>query len=399
VRIAVVNNFFPPRVGGSAHLSQALAVRYAAAGHQVLVISAAYRDAPNVEETDGIRILRLPAFQIPETRLALNFDISFATRPSLPRRLGRILDDFRPDAIHQHGQFFDLTWATGLYARRHHIPVLLSVHTRLENPTALYRGALRYVDAILVRPSLRAYRPHMVVMDRLMSDYIAARYRSAYRGLIAIPVGIDPVAAAGGDAATGRAALGVGPEVPLIVSIGHVIPLRDRVAIVEALPALAQRVPGVRLAVIGEVYYDAFVRRAEALGVADRVIAIGAVPKPDIPHFLAAAWVECHEQGYGMGTATLEAMAAGVPVVAAARPDNFAPLRLADRRDVFLAPPGDTPALTQALTEALTDRNLAAQVGRNGQRFVLDHFTLDTVADRHLTVLRELAERTKAARR
>ncbi|MDR0433298.1 MAG: glycosyltransferase family 4 protein [Bifidobacteriaceae bacterium] len=397
MRIAVVNNFFPPRVGGSSHLSHTLATRYAQAGHKVLAVTAAYRDAPTFEAFDGGHIVRLPAFQIPETPLALNFDISFATRPSLPRRLARILDAFKPDVIHQHGQFFDLTWASGLYARRRGIPTLLSVHTRLENPTALYRGALRYIDACLVRPALLAYRPNMVVMDRLMRSYITERYPGAYRELFDIPVGIDPVAAAGGDGGVGRAKLGLEPDVPLIVSVGHVIPLRDRVALVEALPHVRRHIPQVKLAVIGEVYYDVFSRRAAELGVSDSVIQVGPVPKADVPHYLAAAWVESHEQGYGLGTATLEAMAAGVPVVAAARPDNFAPLALTDRRELFLAPPGDTPALAAALTEALSNRALAGQVGLAGQEFALAHFTLDAVTNQHLDVLGELAKEASTA--
>jgi glycosyltransferase involved in cell wall biosynthesis len=391
VRIAVVNNFFPPRVGGSAHLSHALAVRYAQAGHRVLAVTAAYQDAPVFEEADGIQTVRLPAFRIPETRLALNFDITFATRPSLPRRLGRILDRFAPDVIHQHGQFFDLTWATGLYARRRGIPTLLSVHTRLENPTALYGGLLRYVDALMVAPALRAYRPGLVVMDRAMETYIAERYARAHSGLGSIPVGIDAAVAAGGDGAKARSALGIGPEVPLILSLGHVIPLRDRVAIVETLPRVLTRVPGALLAVVGGVYYDVFLRRAAELGVADRVVAIGAVPKTEVPDYLAAAWVETHEQGYGLGTATLEAMAAGVPVVAAARADNFGEPVLVDRRDAFLATPGDPRALGDALIEALTDRDLAARVGAGGQSLVRASFTLDAVAERHLEVLTEMA--------
>ena len=40
MKIAVVNNFFPPRVGGSAHLSSSLATAYAAAGHDVRVLTA-----------------------------------------------------------------------------------------------------------------------------------------------------------------------------------------------------------------------------------------------------------------------------------------------------------------------------------------------------------------------
>lgn len=139
MRIVVVNNFYPPRVGGSSHLSDALARGYAARGHEVLVVTAAYQDAPAEEWRDGVRVLRFPAFTLPESRLAVSFDISFATRLGLRRRLARVLDDFRPDAIHQHGQFMDLTWATGSYARRRKIPTLLSIHTRLENPAAKYQ--------------------------------------------------------------------------------------------------------------------------------------------------------------------------------------------------------------------------------------------------------------------
>ena len=50
--------------------------------------------------------------------------------------------------IHQHGQFMDLTWATGDYARRRGVPALLSIHTRLENPVAHYRHAFRGLDAV-----------------------------------------------------------------------------------------------------------------------------------------------------------------------------------------------------------------------------------------------------------
>ena len=57
--------------------------------------------------------------RFPQTRLSVSFDIAFTMRPSRPRRLRELLDEFQPDVIHQHGQFFDLTWATGRYARRH----------------------------------------------------------------------------------------------------------------------------------------------------------------------------------------------------------------------------------------------------------------------------------------
>ncbi|TDC01820.1 glycosyltransferase family 1 protein [Micromonospora fluostatini] len=390
MRIVVVNNFFPPRPGGSSHLSESLARGYAAAGHDVLVVTAAYQDAPAYEERDGLRIVRLPAVMLPQTRLAVSFDISFATRPSLPRRLRRLLDDFRPDVIHQHGQFFDLTWATSRYARKRGVPVLLSVHTRLENPAARYAKVFRWLDALLVKPFMRLSRPRVVVMDVLMQEYIESRYRGAHAGLAPIPVGVDPEWVLGGNGQRVRDRHDLG-DAPVILSVGHVIPLRDRVALVEALPAVLAVVPDAKLLVCGHVYYHLFLERARALGVEHAVVAVGKVAKSEIPDYLAAATVESHEQGIGLGTATLEAMAAGVPVVAPARPDNFPGIALRDGENVLLCPPGDVAGLADRLVRALTDPALAKQVGVNGQALVHAHFTLDRVLDRHLAVLTELA--------
>jgi glycosyltransferase involved in cell wall biosynthesis len=388
MRILVVNNFYPPRVGGSAHLSDALARGYARDGHEVMVLTAAFGGAPAVEQCGpDMRIVRMPAASIPQTRLSVSFDIAFTMRPGRRRRLTELLDDFRPDVIHQHGQFFDLTWATGRYARRRKIPVLLSVHTRLENPRARYHGVFRWLDALVVAPVLRRYQPRIVVMDVHMDEYIRRRYRGCYSGLEYIPVGVDLSRMARGDAARVRERNGFG-NVPLIVSLGHVIPLRDRVALVEALPKVLAEFPDARLVVVGRVYFDLFLRRARELGVESAVVTTGAVAKPEVPDYLAAAAVETHDlQGYGMGTATLESMAAGVPVIVGGRPDNFRGFELRNGTHCMLVPPGDADAVAGALIHLLGDADARARIGRSGRQLVWEHFDLEVVIERHLRVL------------
>lgn len=395
MRIAVTNNFYPPRVGGSSHLSDALAKGYAARGHDVLVVTAAYQDAPEHEERDGLRIVRLPAVMLPETRFAVSFDITFATRPSLPGALRRLLDDFAPDVIHQHGQFFDLTWASGAYARKRRVPTLLSVHTRLENPTALYRHSFRTLDALVVAPQLRRYRPDIVVMDVYMQEYITRRYAGVYRELHPIPVGVDPNWVRGGDRAAGRLSVGLDRQ-PIILSVGHVIPVRDRLAVVEALPSVLEEHPDTKLLVVGRVYYSAFLDRAEQLGVRHAIVSTGAVPKARIPDLMAAADVECHEQGGGLGTATLEAMAAGVPVVAHGREDNFPGIDLVDGTNIYLAAAGDTAGLAERLVRVLHDPPRACEVALRGQRLVQEHFSIDRVLDAHLEVFDDMIARGPA---
>jgi glycosyltransferase involved in cell wall biosynthesis len=397
MRIVVVNNFYPPRVGGSAHLSDALARGYARAGHEVLVLTAAYHGAPDEEELEPrLRVVRLPSASLPQTRLSVSFDLAFTMRPSRRRRIDQLLDGFRPDVMHQHGQFFDLTWATGRYARQHGIPTLLSVHTRLENPKAHYHGAFRWLDALVVRPVLRRYRPRIVVMDVQMDAYIRHRYRGAYAGLDHIPVGVDPERMRGGFGAIVRARHDLG-DAPVVVSLGHVIPLRDRVALVEALPKVLAEFPAVRLVVVGHVYYDVFLRRARELGVDQAVVSTGAVSRSDVPDYLALADVETHDlQGYGMGTATLESMAVGVAVIAGVRPDNFSGIDLDHQSDdgpsCVIVPPDDADAIADALIDLLRDDDRRHQIGATGRRLVERHFTMDVVLAQHLRVLTSMAD-------
>jgi len=396
MRIAVVNNFFPPRVGGSSHLSEALARGYADHGHEVLVLTAAYEDAPEVEKRDGLRIVRLPAAMIPKSRLSVSFDIAFTMRRGAYRRVAKLLDDFSPDAIHQHGQFFDLTWLSGLWARRNHVPALLSVHTRLENPKAHYHGVFRGLDAAVVWPVLRVYRPRIVVMDVQMDQYIKRRYAGAYSGLEYIPVGVDPEWVRGGDGQKVRDRHDL-EDHPVILSLGHVIPLRDRVMLVESMPHVLARHPHARLVVAGRVYYSEFLQRARDLGVGHAVLALGAIPKDEVPDYLAAAHIETHDlQGYGLGTASLESMAAGVPMVVSVREDNFPGIALENGTNVVLTPPDDPESLGATLADLLDDPEWRARLGKAEQALVQERFSMATVLGQHLKALEDMTGRPRA---
>lgn len=399
MRIAVVNNFFPPRPGGSSHLADHLAKHYAARGHDVLVLTATYGDAPAREERDGFTIVRIPAWTLPKTRFAANFDIGFTTSPRAKRRVFEVLDDFDPDVIHQHGQFFDLTWLSGWWARRRARPTLLSIHTRLESPLSRFNSAIYgLADRLLVTPLMRVHRPTLVVMDRLMDRYIDRRYSRAISGKVIIPVGIDPAKMRGGDPTVLANRLGTGQR-PLIVSLGHVIPQRNRIALVKAMPAILRRHPDALVVVVGGVYHDEFLTIAEELGVRESVVAMGARPSSEIPDILAGAALEVHElEGQGFGTASLEALAAGVPVVAGVRTDNFIEVSLKDGGDLFLVAsrgPQDERAsiddLAAVICRVLDDpAGARAAVSANAARLIDDHFTIVAVGDKHLEVLERL---------
>lgn len=391
MRIAVVNNFFPPRVGGSSHLSELLARQFVAAGHEVLVITAAFGDAPRSEERDGYRVVRLPAVGMPKLGLSIDFDITFAARPKNVRRVDELLREFRPDVIHQHGQFLDLSWISGRWAKRHGVPVLLSIHTRLENPNRLYSFVFTALDYLLVRPLVNDYGPHMVVMDRLMDAYIRSRYSTREDHLVDIPVGVDLTRFhTPGDGQRVRDRWGLGDR-KVIVSLGHVIPLRNRVLLVEALPGVLRQHPDTMVVVVGNVHDDSFLQLARQYGVEDHILCVGAVPQHEIPDYLAAGQLETHDlQGFGLGTASLESMAAGVPVVAAVRMDNFRGIELRNGDNIVLVSEGRSAELAGAISQILSDPAGADLVAKRQVELAEQYFSIEAVAAAHIDAFARL---------
>ena len=397
MRIAVVNNFFPPRVGGSAHMAASLAQQYARAGHDVLVVTARHADAPDIEERDGYRIVRLPAVKMPKLGLSIDFDLTFTSLvPGNRRRLFRVLHEFQPDALHLHGQFFDLSWLAGWYARRQLLPTLLTVHTLLVSENPLYGAVFRLLDAAVVRPVLRRIGPRYVLLDKLGVDYCARRYGVTARNSARLPIPVDTDHLDRAAIRDVRAENGIGAG-PLIVSLGHVIPLRNRLPLVDALPEILAAHPETKVLVAGHVYHDAFLRRAEQLGVRDALIVKGAVPRQDVPSYFAAADLVTHDLNGGCGTASLEAMASGTATIASVREDNYPGLELRNGENVLLVPPDDPAAVASTVVGLLGDPVRRAEIARRQSALVRGGFALDVVAKHHLRILEGLCSSTTNA--
>ena len=368
-------------------MSEALARHVAAAGHEVLVLTAAYLDAPAEEERDGLRIVRLPSVAL-TSKLSFNYDIPFTASPRNARRLFRLLDEFDPDVVHQHGQFFDLTWMSSIWARRRHVPRVLTVHTRFQSPFSVHAAALWLADYTLVRPFVRLGDPYVVPVDISVHDYVKARFGIRGDRIVDIPVGIETGRFQAIDRSVIRQRLGIGDR-PMVLSVGHVIPLRDRLALVEAMPDLLAKYPELVVVVVGKIYDDRFIHRAKALGVDHALITTGEIPKNEVPLFAAAADVEGHDlQGLGFGTASLEMLAGGIPVVSVVRADNYPTAHFVDGEHLILAASSEPHVLASAILRLIADPELRKRVGTGGRRLIEEQFSMEGVTARYLELYR-----------
>lgn len=175
-----------------------------------------------------------------------------------------------------------------------------------------------------------------------------------------------------------------------ILSVGRLVPRKGVDLVIRALPLLdAEGYGDVELLIVGGgaepglLESDPEVRRlltlAEDLGVADRVTLRGQVPRDAMPGtFRSADAVVCTPWYEPFGIVPLEAMACGVPVVAAA----VGGLRdtVVDRRTGIHVPPRDPEAIASALTLLLGDPALRAELGGAGRQRARSRYSWDRVA-------------------
>jgi glycosyltransferase-like protein len=180
---------------------------------------------------------------------------------------------------------------------------------------------------------------------------------------------------------------------PLILTVGGIEPRKGSDTLVRALALLRDGGLDPVLAVVGghsfqdyRAYRERVFSLLPELGLEPgRDIALlGTVPDTELPSWYAAADVFAFPSTKeGWGLAVLEAMSAGLPVVASDLP-VFREY-LAPGLDALLVPMDSPAALAEALTSVLGDQQLAERLRAAG-RTVAAKFTWEATAARHKTI-------------
>jgi glycosyltransferase involved in cell wall biosynthesis len=379
LRLLVVTPRFWPLVAGPHRGLERLAAELRRAGHQVTVLTLRWQpEWPADVQHEGVRIVRLPL----PTRGA------WGTWRHM-RRLARW-------ALRHRGRF-DLAYVCRL---RHEAYAMLRVAQRAGLAVVLRAERAGPEGDCFWQLDARCGR--RIKRACFQADAFVAPARGIERELIAagyardrihylpsgapLPEGRSPLRGAAARAGLARAqpALAVAEGTPLAVWTGRMERSAGLAHLVRSWAAVVRERPGAKLWLVGDGPVSAeLAEQIHRERLAGSVSLAGAFDSVDDVLQAADVYV-CPTTDEGPCLGLLEALAAGLPVVASDIPGHagFAE----HEQHALLVPDGDPPALAAAVLRVMNNPALARRLGEAARTRVGREFTVEQMVEGHLAV-------------
>lgn len=274
---------------------------------------------------------------------------------------------------HQYTPFFYAAAARGL--KRNRWKVLFTEHGRHVPDVVSRKRAL--ANRWLLGPGDRVTAVSEYVRQALIKNerLPARRVETVFNGIDPghLSPRADPERQAQRDAA--RRALNLNTDGPAVIQSARLHPVKDHATALRAWKRVAESRPDARLVLLGDGPLRAELEtQARTLGLADHVTFAGQVP--DARALLSAGDIALLSSiSEGLSVSLLEAMAAGLPVVATDVGGN--PELVVNGETGLLTPKGDDAALSDALLSLLGNADRRATMGDAGRKRVVERFSAE----------------------
>jgi glycosyltransferase involved in cell wall biosynthesis len=291
-------------------------------------------------------------------------------RPGIAAQLRSVFHRLSPDVVHTH-QISALLYA-GAAAKWAGVP--LTIHTEHGRE----RYAQRWRTRMLGRLAGRFARTFFCLTEDMASAVRASRIvpngkiRVILNGIdtsqFVTPCDTGPI----------RASLSIGPDSPVIGTVGRLTEVKRQDVLIGAFAAVKRRFESTHLLLVGDgPLRQELERLANSLGVGGSVHFAGyqAATAPFIQAMTIFALTSASE---GMPQAAIEASVTGLPIVASCV--GGLPELIEDGRTGLLVPPGNVSAFAEAMCRLLDDPAEGRRLGEAARRQTIGKFDIGRMA-------------------
>ncbi len=382
MNIVMVTNTYTPLVNGVVRSITLLTEELRRHGHRVLVLAP---EADQHQEFDP-DVVRLPAIQ--------NFngsDLSVSL-PLSSTQWDR-LDEFKPDVVHSHHPF--LLGATAVrIASRYRIPLIYTHHKMWEHYTHYVPGDFHALRHFVVELTVGYCNLADAVIAPSESTAGVLRSRGVESLVALAPGGIDPASFNGGDRAAARRQWKIADRAFVVGCVGRLAPEKNVIFLTECLTAFLRRNPNAHLLIVGEgVEREGMEQRLDQRGLRARAHFTGVLKDGELANAYAAMDVLAFASHTNtQGLALLEAMSAGVPVVALDAPGMREIVN--DGENGYLLQTESRSLFVNALERLSSASSEAKARFSTKARATVDRFSVSEWAELTLAVYRQAGDTT-----
>lgn len=366
LKIAMFTNNYLPYIGGVPISVDRLRRGLVRAGHQVKIIAPHYSNQDDRNQ-DVCRINSL---------LPLSGKSEFKIANIFTPRMWREVKQFAPDIIHVHHPFW-LGWVGQVLGRMIGVPVVYTYHTRLEHyahyvplPGPLFRNVVAHT--LVKRFANRC--DAVIVPTSSAEEYL--RTIGVRKPVHVQPTGIEykrfSEAIPADELRQMREALGLSQDKRVLVSISRLSKEKNIVFMFEAMQALRNRGCDFHLLVIGDgPDRDMLEEKIAELELQDNITLVGSVPPDQMARYCQMGDIFVFtSRSETQGMVILEAMAAGLPVVA---------IRSSGIEDIVrhqyngFKTPSQMSEWVECVELLINDNEMRAQLAAQAQSFASDY--------------------------
>lgn len=314
MNIGLFTETYYPEINGVANSVYILKKELEEMGHTVYVFTTTTPGAPEYEY-NVFRVPSLPCIFITERRVGLFYQ----------PKLASIIKKLNLDLIHTHTEF-SLGIFGRIMARELKIPTVHTYHTIYEDYThyithfkTLDKRAKAFVR-IFTKVCCNTVEQVVVPTEKVRE--LLQKY-SVFKDISVIPTGVDlkkfnPKLYKVSDIAALKEGYGIKPEDKVLLYVGRISKEKNIAEVIDAMPVFMNQRPDVKFLIIGGgPEMEQLKEQVRDYGLDDKIIFTGPKPWDEIGLYyqLGDVFVSA-SQSETQGLTYIEAMAAGLPVVA-----------------------------------------------------------------------------------
>ncbi len=391
MNILIVTNMFPPITTGSSHYAEDLAMVLHERGHNVTVVTVML-DIETPKDTHcPFNVIRLSSIHL--KLKGFNWFTATSHNPINYFRLAGLIKKYDIDVVHQINHYLDTAIVTRVVCGLMNIPYVVSIHTQLQFRPKIYTPVLRFLDKIISGHLVLRGSSKIIALDSEVVRYLNDTYGGWLRKgkhndkVVIIPHGIV--------IDNSRFPVKTNYELShTIISIGHVVNVRNRLNLIKAMKVVVSEFPNMKLEIIGHVYTKEPHKLIKELGLEKNVYLTGEKTHTDTINKLKeadihAVWLNLNY--VGMGTAVQESMLCGVPVINNSPENLYGDTELKNMRDIVLIDQNNVQEIADKIILLVKNKELRKSIGENGRSYIIKNLDINIIAGRIENVYLSLA--------